>query len=97
MLGLSVSGKNDQIINMVKNFAWLIDKYGYIPNGNRTYYLSRSQPPFFALMLQLVKETHSTEQMACFLPQLKKEYNFWMEGKNLVWRYIKRIQKSGIP
>lgn len=84
MLGLSVSGKNDQIINMVKNFAWLIDKYGYIPNGNRTYYLSRSQPPFFALMLQLLKETHSTEQMACFLPQLEKEYNFWMEGKNLV-------------
>ena len=47
MLGLKESGENDMIENMVKNFAYLIDTFGHIPNGNRTYYLSRSQPPFF--------------------------------------------------
>lgn len=47
MLGLEESGKYDLIADMVANFAYLIDKYGHIPNGNRTYYLSRSQPPFF--------------------------------------------------
>ena len=39
--------------DMLENFAHLIDTYGHIPNGNRTYYLSRSQPPFFAAMVAL--------------------------------------------
>ncbi|MDP1844970.1 MAG: trehalase family glycosidase, partial [Sediminibacterium sp.] len=51
MLGLKESGRVDLIENMVNNFAYLIDQFGFIPNGNRTYYLSRSQPPFFALMV----------------------------------------------
>jgi alpha,alpha-trehalase len=46
MLGLKESGRVDMIENMVKNFAYLIDTYGHIPNGNRSYYISRSQPPF---------------------------------------------------
>lgn len=45
MLGLAVSGRVDLIKNMVNNFAYLIETYGHIPNGNRSYYLSRSQPP----------------------------------------------------
>ena len=39
---------------MADNFAWMIEIYGHIPNGNRTYYLSRSQPPVFALMVETV-------------------------------------------
>jgi alpha,alpha-trehalase len=56
MLGLHVSGKNETIENMVRNFAYLINQYGHIPNGNRNYYLSRSQPPFFSLMIALLAE-----------------------------------------
>lgn len=48
MQGLEASGRHDLTVSMVRNFAWLIDRYGHIPNGNRTYFLSRSQPPFFA-------------------------------------------------
>src|SRR5690606_5729949 len=40
--------------NMVRNFAWQIRTYGHIPNGNRSYYLSRSQPPFFFKMVGLL-------------------------------------------
>ena len=36
---------------MIKNFKYLIDLYGHIPNGNRVYYTARSQPPVFALMV----------------------------------------------
>ncbi|MEO3957351.1 trehalase family glycosidase, partial [Chromobacterium piscinae] len=43
MLGLAESGRDDLLRHMADNFAWLIDNYGHIPNGNRTYYLSRSQ------------------------------------------------------
>src|SRR5881396_2741270 len=48
MLGLIASGRTDLVRSMLDNFAHLVATVGHIPNGNRTYYLSRSQPPFFA-------------------------------------------------
>ena len=53
-----------------------------MPNGNRTYYLSRSQPPFFAAMVELVATGSATRDaiMREFLPRLSQEYAFWMEG-----------------
>ncbi|POY36743.1 trehalase [Solitalea longa] len=80
MLGLKASGKVDLIEDMVDNFAYLIDQYGHIPNGNRTYYLSRSQPPYFSLMVELLAEIKGTSVYAQYLPQLLAEYTFWMKG-----------------
>jgi alpha,alpha-trehalase len=81
MLGLHASGRYEMIENMVKNFAHLIDKVGFIPNGNRTYYLGRSQPPFFSLMVQLLATIKGKEALIEYLPALEKEYGFWMHGK----------------
>lgn len=82
MLGLKASGRYDMIENMVNNFAFLIDSVGFIPNGNRTYFISRSQPPFFAAMVNLLAETiqEPTPIYERFLPALEKEYHFWMKG-----------------
>lgn len=80
MLGLQVSKKVNIIQNMVDNFAYLIDKVGFIPNGNRTYYLGRSQPPFFALMLTILIEEKGRETLFQYQSQLEKEYKFWMDG-----------------
>lgn len=80
MLGLEQSGRHDLAVDMVKNFAWLIDHYGHIPNGNRTYFLSRSQPPFFAAMVNLLAERDGPSVLATYLPQLAAEYEFWMQG-----------------
>ena len=80
MLGLQASGESEMIENIVKNFAYMIDLYGHIPNGNRSYYLSRSQPPFFALMVELLAELKGDSVYTTFLPALEKEYQFWMEG-----------------
>ena len=82
MLGLEESGRDDLARSMVENFASLIDRYGHIPNGNRTYYLSRSQPPFFASMVELIaaKSSDPAAIYGTFLPSLSKEYAFWMEG-----------------
>ncbi|MEJ1098280.1 MULTISPECIES: alpha,alpha-trehalase TreF [unclassified Pseudoxanthomonas] len=80
MLGLEESGRHDLAVDMVKNFAWLIDHYGHIPNGNRTYFLSRSQPPFFAAMVNLLAERDGPSVLATYLPQLAKEHEFWMQG-----------------
>ncbi len=79
MLGLAESGRQDLLRAMANNFAYLIDTYGHIPNGNRTYYLSRSQPPVFALMVELF-EQHGVGQAVEYLPCLRKEHSWWMEG-----------------
>ena len=84
MLGLQVSKRIDLIKSMVNNFAYLIDEFGFIPNGNRTYFLTRSQPPFFSLMVELLSEETGEEVFAQYLPQLEKEYNFWMSGSELL-------------
>ena len=82
MLGLQLTGKVEQIQGMIDNFSFLIDKFGHIPNGNRTYFLSRSQPPFYALMIELLAESKDDRVFTQYLPQLKKEYEFWMRGQN---------------
>ncbi|RMF01893.1 MAG: trehalase, partial [Bacteroidetes bacterium] len=62
-------------------FAYLIDLLGFIPNGNRTYFLSRSQPPFFAAMVKLLAaEREDYQLLVKYLPQLEKEYRFWMRN-----------------
>jgi alpha,alpha-trehalase len=59
ILGLKAQKRYDLIQNMVKNFAHLIDTNGFIPNGNRNYYLTRSQPPFFSLIVRELEEYDS--------------------------------------
>lgn len=81
MLGLYESNRIDIIENMVNNFAYLIDSIGFIPNGNRTYFLTRSQPPFFASMVKLLAQKQGSDALVNYLPQLQKEYDFWMRGK----------------
>lgn len=79
MLGLVRSQRTDIVESMINNFAWLIDNYGFIPNGNRTYFLGRSQPPFFALMVSLLATEKGDDIYIKYLNQLKKEYKFWMK------------------
>ncbi|PSC03368.1 alpha,alpha-trehalase [Alsobacter soli] len=81
MLGLVRSGREDLAHGMVENFAHLIDRYGHVPNGNRSYYLTRSQPPFFALMVATLASwrNHAATYVE-FLPALEQEYAFWMAG-----------------
>src|SRR5262249_44692964 len=80
MLGLVESGHQKLVQDLVDNFAYLIDTYGHVPNGNLTYYLSRAQPPFFFKMVGLLSADDEAKAFAQYLPELKKEYAFWMEG-----------------
>jgi alpha,alpha-trehalase len=79
MLGLQADGEQPLIESMLADFTSLIERYGHIPNGTRTYYLSRSQPPFYALMLDL-----STDRDPALakrrLAALRSEYAYWMAG-----------------
>ena len=84
MLGLKESGEFGMIENMVKNFAYLIKTYGHIPNGNRSYYLSRSQPPYFCLMVELLAGIKGTSVYKTYLPAMEKEYAYWMDGADKI-------------
>jgi alpha,alpha-trehalase len=82
-LGLQVSRRFDIIQNMVDNFAYLINEIGFIPNGNRTYYLGRSQPPFFTLFVKLLSDDKK-EILLKYRKEIEKEYNFWMDGVDIL-------------
>jgi alpha,alpha-trehalase len=84
MLGLAASNRYDLVENMMKNYAFMIRKIGYIPTANRTYFLSRSQPPFFTRMVDLLAAKKGKLVIIQYLPYLLAEYRFWMKGsKNL--------------
>jgi len=80
MLGLAVSRRDDLVEDMLGDFAYLIDTYGHVPNGTRTYYLSRSQPPFFFAMVGLLTPQDPAASFARYLPELEREYAYWMDG-----------------
>ncbi|MGF6756637.1 alpha,alpha-trehalase TreF [Paraburkholderia sp. GAS42] len=96
MLGLQQSGRQDLLRDELNNFATLIDRYGHIPNGNRTYYLSRSQPPFFAQMVRLAADHEGDQAYLRYLPELLKEYAYWMDGRDRIapggaYRHLVRL------
>jgi alpha,alpha-trehalase len=83
MLGLHQSGKMDLLQNMIDNFSYLIETLGFIPNGNRSYFLTRSQPPMYAMMIELIVEK-DPPLLLSYLPFLEKEYQFWMNGSEIL-------------
>lgn len=86
--GLYLLGRKEQAVNNIRNMAYLLETYGKIPNGNRTWYLDHSQPPFFGCML---------EDALCFAPELLTldEAFSWLEKEYSFWQ-TKRQTKSGL-
>lgn len=81
MLGLAADNRWSTIEGMLKNYTYMLRKFGYIPTANRTYFLSRSQPPFFAHMVKLLAKKRGRKRtMIEYLPYLVQEYRFWMRG-----------------
>lgn len=87
MLGLAADNEWKLIEGMMRNYAYMLRKFGMIPTANRTYFLSRSQPPFFAQMVKLLaRHNGRTRTYAEYLPSLVSEYRFWMKGRKAVSR-----------
>lgn len=79
MLGLACDGHVDLLESMIDAFTALIERHGYIPNGTRSYYLGRSQPPVFYLMVALSK-TDDPVISRRRLEAMQQEHAFWMRG-----------------
>ena len=63
---------------MVENFAYLIDLFGFIPNGNRVYFATRSQPPYLSFLLSTLFDLGEESFALQYFNQLEKEYQYWM-------------------
>lgn len=78
--GLAVTGRIDLIDDLAANYAALIEEYGCVPNGNRLYYASRSNPPVFCHLLDILESERGVEAISEYLPALRREHEFWMDG-----------------
>lgn len=54
---------------IIENIIYLVDKHGHMPNGNRIYYLQRSQPP---MLVQMVAAYYEVTKNSSFV---KKNIN----------------------
>jgi alpha,alpha-trehalase len=88
--GLLASGRSDLARGMVENFFFEIEHYGAVLNANRTYYLTRSQPPFLSSMVVDVYEASKKSGAApdkTWLERayadLEKDYGMWTRAPHL--------------
>lgn len=78
VLGLLRSGRLDLARSMVDQQLYQIEHYGTILNANRTYFLTRSHPPFLGrTILEVYRATGDMEWLRAALPLLEKYYFYW--------------------
>mmetsp|Transcript_5887 Transcript_5887/g.8075 ORF Transcript_5887/g.8075 Transcript_5887/m.8075 type:complete len:618 (+) Transcript_5887:170-2023(+) len=93
-LGLIEDGRLDLAKGMVDNFVYQISHYGKILNANRSYYLTRSQPPFLSSMVLAVWECFTEEQKD--IEWLKACLNAIIKEYQEVWNCSPRRTKCGL-
>jgi alpha,alpha-trehalase len=77
LLGLIRDGHEELAKSIVDNVTSVIEQHGHVPNGTRSYYLGRSQPPLYFAMTQLVPAvTPSAARRR--LDAMIAEHRFWM-------------------
>jgi alpha,alpha-trehalase len=81
--GLLAAGRVQRAKHMVENHLYQVRHYGAVLNANRTYYLTRSQPPFLtAMVLGVFRATQDTTWLASTLPEIKQYYRYWTTGNH---------------
>jgi len=86
--GLLRAGRVELARGMVDNFFFEIEHYGAMLNANRTYYLTRSQPPFLSSMFVDVYSAtpHDKPDLAWLeraYNDLNKDYEMWTRDPHL--------------
>jgi alpha,alpha-trehalase len=76
--GLLASKMIETAAGMVDNFLSVVQAYGFFPNGTRTYYENRSQPPILSRMVRSIFSATGDISLASrAVPVLLQEYEFW--------------------
>ena len=91
MLGLEEAVATTWSVRCSRTSRSLIDRYGHIPNGNRTYYLSRSQPPFFRSMVELAGGARRRRSLSRVSPAAAARIRFLDGGRGHAGAAAQRI------
>ncbi len=84
MQGVLRDGQPELAKSMTDNFLYEVRHYGKVLNANRTYYLTRSQPPFLSRMvLDVYRYISDPSWLEQAVPQLEKYYEYWTTGSHL--------------
>ncbi len=84
-VGLLRDGGLQRARDLVDNFVYQIEHYGTLLNANRTYFLSRSQPPFLtAMLLGVFERTGDRAWLRRSLPAVESYYRFWTSPPHLI-------------
>lgn len=96
-LGLLRAAEIQLARHMADNFVYEIENYGKILNANRTYYLTRSQPPFLTQMiLGVYRQTRDKAWLRRTVPAIESYYRYWTTGPHLVAKTgLSRYYDSG--
>jgi len=98
--GLLIDDKIELALGIAENFKYQIDHYGKILNANRSYYLTRTQPPLYTSLIIDVLEKSNPDifWIERHLKTAIKEYQtVWMEeGKRLTANGLNRYKAEGI-
>lgn len=80
--GLIACEMYDTTKAMIENLGSIVERYGFVPNGGRVYYLQRSQPPLLAGMLyEYYEVTKDKGFLVKMLPIIEKELLFWQTNR----------------
>ncbi|XP_020280302.1 trehalase-like [Pseudomyrmex gracilis] len=82
--GLLLCEMHETVKGMIENFLSMVERYGFIPNGGRVYYLSRSQPPLLIPMVAKYYEfTNDIDFVRKNIATLEKEFDYWHNNKTI--------------
>ena len=83
-MGLLRDGEVELARNMAGNLLYEVREYGKVLNANRTYYLTRSQPPFLTpMVLAVYYRTRDRMWLESSLPWIEKYYRYWTAEPHL--------------
>lgn len=89
--GLLISEMTETVRGMLENFLSLVERYGFVPNGSRVYYLNRSQPPLLAMMVGLyIENTNDVDWLRQHIDVVEKELTWWLNNR------VIDVEKDGV-
>jgi alpha,alpha-trehalase len=95
-LGLLHDGLTSLAKDMANNFVYEIRNYGTILNANRTYYMTRSQPPFLTqMLLGVYRKTGDKKWLASTVPAIDSYYKYWTTGNHRTETGLSRYWDAG--
>ncbi|XP_025414011.1 trehalase-like isoform X2 [Sipha flava] len=84
--GLLLCDMKETAKGIINNIVYLVDKFGFMPNGGRIYYVNRSQPPMLIQMASsYYKFTNDLNYISSVITTLENEFQFWMDNRMITF------------